>query len=101
MSLTASQLLSLRQCAEEECSVIELLQEVREGAEPLEQVRAKLIIALRALAEQAQVEFFLDEFASAAARSVSIPEALALLNEPATWDMHNPTQLHVAWVAAE
>ncbi|MFO1369634.1 MAG: hypothetical protein U1F46_11615 [Marinagarivorans sp.] len=98
MSLTPSQLQSLQQCAEEECSVIEIVQELRERQEPLAQAQARLIEGLRSLAEQTQIEFFLDEFAAAATRGISTEEALALLNQPATWDMHNPTQLHVSWI---
>ncbi|HMU66962.1 MAG TPA: hypothetical protein PKE57_07445 [Cellvibrionaceae bacterium] len=98
MSLTASQLHSLRQCAEEECSVIEIRQELRGPGEALELAQAKLIAGLTGLAEQGLVEFFLDEFAAAATRPISATEALARLNEPATWDMQNPTQLHVSWV---
>lgn len=98
MSLTPSQLQSLRQCAEEDCSVIEMVQELRGRDEPLAQAQERLIAGLNSLAEQEQIEFFLDEFAAAATRSITAAEALARLNEASTWDMQNPTQLHVSWV---
>lgn len=98
MSLTAAQLQSLRQCAEEECSVIEIVQELRERGEAIDSARERLIAGLNSLAEQAQIEFFLDEFAAAATRTIPVAEALARLSDPSTWDMQNPTQLHVSWV---
>ena len=98
MSLTASQQQSLQQLIEEECSVIEILQELRSAGQTPEQAREALIGAIRQLAAEGQIEFFVDEFAAASTRAISSDEALAQLEDTATWDMHNATQLHVAKV---
>lgn len=100
MPLNPSQLATLRQCAEEECSVIELLQELQIPGVAPSDIRPLLVAALCELAREEKIEFFLDEFAASSIRSITIAAALLRLADDATWDMHNQTQLHVSWCEA-
>ncbi|HEY6527097.1 MAG TPA: hypothetical protein VIZ65_00265 [Cellvibrionaceae bacterium] len=97
MTLSTQQLTTLRQCAEEQCSVIELLQELHTAGSTLSDTRALLVAELKALASKQQMTFFLDDFAAASTRSINAADAILRLEDDATWDMHSLTQLHVSW----
>lgn len=92
---TSEQLAILRQCAEEESSIIELAQELRtsdcDGLQLRSLVRAVLNLAVQA----AEVEFFLDMFESNTLHKIDVDTALGLLELETTWDMRNDTQLHL------
>lgn len=95
---TAAQFAILRQCADEECSVIELAQELRSpGCDPIE-LRSLVRAVLNQAAQQAEVEFFLDMFDSNTVRTIDVDTAFSLLELEATWDMRNDTQLHLRWL---
>lgn len=95
---TAQQLAILRQCAEEECSVIELAQELRSSVGDGLQLRSLVSAVLNRAIEEADIEFFLDMFESNTVHKIDVDSALRLLELDSTWDMHNDTQLHLRWL---
>ncbi|MEY4588174.1 MAG: hypothetical protein RL497_250 [Pseudomonadota bacterium] len=95
--LTPAQINALHQCVEEECSVVELLQEVRCATADRTETRAQLLAEITRLAVDDEIEFFLDEFAATKIKPITQADALERLNLEATWDMHHAQQLHLRW----
>ena len=77
--------------------MVELLQEVRTLGANSSELRPLIQAELLRLAGEQRIEFFLDEFAAAKIQPLTLADGLARLNEEATWDMHNESQLHVCW----
>lgn len=98
--LSASQLATVHLCAQEESSVIEVLQEIKTSGSDVAHLKELLISELFTLGQQGKLNFYLDDFTSGLLEDISLEAARNCMGEAATWDVHNPVHLHLRWTGS-